>query len=545
MKLSVLCCTYLRPEYLGQLIECFLRQDYARDLCELVILDDAGQYQNQTGDRWRLISIPHRFRTLGEKRNACAALAATDSEGFVVADDDDIYLPHWLKTHAEALSKAEWSRPSLVYCEQGDALREVATEGLYHASWAYRRSAFDRVQGYRALNNGEDQDLGKRFVEARVTQADPSQMAPPFFVHRLSGDTHHVSWLDDAGYNALGRKAVVPTAPIQIGWPRDFASLPRIARFGYGGEVRASNGGLPVELIGPVNQMGRDGLTNALFAIQQALLKRIHDGMDWLTIKPLPVSRGALPWFWNWQDREYACWWDRQGHPFVEGPYVLFINSATPRIDALESALLDSPNCRGMFCNSTWYRDLIARHRGAANRSPIIVCPSPISDWPGPPLEACFDLLIYSKNGHRPQLAEHLQEAFPSHVRIDYGTYQRHDLFEAARRSRVCAYLADDDHGPLALQEILLAGCPTVGVRTGAATVRAGVTGYFVERLPPGRNLARDENDVRALAEFHTAIESAMQLDRSAVRHAAAGEFDTEVIVDNILNALNAARVTP
>ena len=33
---------------------------------------------------------------------------------------------------------------------------------------------------------------------------------------------------------------------------------------------------------------------------------------------------------------------------------------------------------------------------------------------------------------------------------------------------------ADDDHGPLAVQEILLAGCPVVGVRTGAAFVRDG-----------------------------------------------------------------------
>ena len=36
--------------------------------------------------------------------------------------------------------------------------------------------------------------------------------------------------------------------------------------------------------------------------------------------------------------------------------------------------------------------------------------------------------------------------------------------------------MADDDHGPLALQEILLAGCPTVGVRTGASFVRHGET---------------------------------------------------------------------
>ena len=58
MKLAALCCTYLRPGSLGQLIESFLRQDYPRESRELVILDDAGQYDNQEGDGWRLVSIP-------------------------------------------------------------------------------------------------------------------------------------------------------------------------------------------------------------------------------------------------------------------------------------------------------------------------------------------------------------------------------------------------------------------------------------------------------------------------------------------------------
>ncbi|MEZ6097180.1 MAG: hypothetical protein R3C03_23650 [Pirellulaceae bacterium] len=64
MKLAALCCTYLRPQSLGQLIECFLRQDYHRDQRELIILDDAGQYENQSGEGWRLISVPHRFNSL-------------------------------------------------------------------------------------------------------------------------------------------------------------------------------------------------------------------------------------------------------------------------------------------------------------------------------------------------------------------------------------------------------------------------------------------------------------------------------------------------
>jgi hypothetical protein len=76
MKLAALCCTYQRPHLLGQLIESFRRQDYPLSMRELIILDDAGQYENQHEDGWRLISVPSRFATLGEKRNACAALAS-------------------------------------------------------------------------------------------------------------------------------------------------------------------------------------------------------------------------------------------------------------------------------------------------------------------------------------------------------------------------------------------------------------------------------------------------------------------------------------
>jgi len=104
-----------------------------------------------------------------------------------------------------------------------------------------------------------------------------------------------------------------------------------------------------------------------------------------------------------------------------------------------------------MFCHSDWYRDLIARNRGPANTAPIVTWPYPIDPWPGDPLPDEYDLLIYSKNGHRPGLLEHLGEAFPRHVVLHYGQYRREQLFEAARRSRACAYLADDDHGPLAL----------------------------------------------------------------------------------------------
>ena len=116
-------------------------------------------------------------------------------------------------------------------------------------------------------------------------------------------------------------------------------------------------------------------------------------------------------------------------------------------------------------------------------------------------------------------------------------------LLEAARRSRACTYLADDDHGPLALQGILLAGCPTVGVRTGASFVRTGVTGVLVDRLPPGAHCAESDADMRALADYLEAIEQAQALDRHSVRDRAAQQFDTDRIVDSIITAVNKARL--
>lgn len=541
MKLAALCCTYQRPHTLGQLIESFMRQQYSSESRELIILDDAGQYDSQVGDGWQLVSMPRRFHSLGEKRNSCAALASPDVDGFLVADDDDIYLPHWFETQAEALQLSEWSRPSLVLLEDGEGLREIETSGMYHGGWAFRKEAFYRVGGYGPLNNGEDRDLAERLGAGGLSPSDPSLLASPFYIYRTENNSYHLSHLSEAGYQDLGRTSVKRTT-VHVGWFKNFATLPVKRHFTFAPNVNPDSDQTNVELIGSVDQPGKDGPTNGMFAFQREFRKRIDAGLDWLKIKPLPVTKDALPWFWNWNDRRYAIWWDSQGLPFVLGPNTLFTNSATPRIDADECRLLDAQHCRAMFCHSLWYRELISENRGLANESPIHMWPYPIDPWPGEPLPDEYDLLIYAKNGHRPQLLEHLAEAFPRHIQIHYGRYQREELFEAARRSRACAYLADDDHGPLALQEILLAGCPTVGVKTGASFVRDGETGIVVNRLPPGAKCLASEQDAADLATYTQAIEQAQALDRKEVRLLAAEQFDTSRIVDQVISLLDEIR---
>lgn len=207
MKIAAVCCTFLRPRQLGQLIHCFLAQDYPADRRELVILDDAGQYDNQQGDGWRLVVSNRRFASLGEKRNAAARLVADDVEALAVWDDDDLYLPWALRASAMALQHAPWSRPSLVLHSQPEGdLKQHRTGGLFHGGWAYTRDAFHAAGGYPAMNNGEDQALGRRLERSGVTEADPLALGfKPFYIYRWGNEAcWHLSNMGDEGYRRLG-----------------------------------------------------------------------------------------------------------------------------------------------------------------------------------------------------------------------------------------------------------------------------------------------------------------------------------------------------
>src|SRR5580765_6828140 len=109
MKITAFCPTLNRPELLGRLIKCFENQTYQDR--ELIILDDGGQYENQKGDRWEVVSVPRRFASLGEKNNAAIALADFDTWALAKADDDDIYMPWWLESLVDALKRCEFVQP--------------------------------------------------------------------------------------------------------------------------------------------------------------------------------------------------------------------------------------------------------------------------------------------------------------------------------------------------------------------------------------------------------------------------------------------------
>ncbi len=132
-------------------LACFRAQDYPRNRCELIIIDDAGQFTGQAAENWRLVSSAHRYPTLPRKFNALLA----ESRGDLVAvwEDDDIFLPWNLADTARAFRRdgAEFLTPASVWSNYGRTQGQLGRDdprGRFHSSWRFSRAIAERVGGY-------------------------------------------------------------------------------------------------------------------------------------------------------------------------------------------------------------------------------------------------------------------------------------------------------------------------------------------------------------------------------------------------------------
>lgn len=229
LKMSVCCCTWNRPEMLGELIQSYLMQTYPPELRELIILDDAGQYGDVRGDGWQIVSFPRRFASLGEKRNACVSLASPESEGIVIADDDDIYLPHWLQVHARNFEQgALWSFASKVYFSRESRITHTwkyPDQGwLIHAGCGFIKEAFWSVGAYPHIAWMEDNRLFAKLEKNGIPPCDALEENDGSFliVRRNENPAHvHATNMNLETYRKQRLEDVKP-ATLEIGWKRDY-----------------------------------------------------------------------------------------------------------------------------------------------------------------------------------------------------------------------------------------------------------------------------------------------------------------------------------
>lgn len=205
--ITVLTPTYKRPVQLANVMKCFEEQTYSGPM-EHIILDDVGQYLDDP----RIVSFPLRFRTLGEKRNATAALASGDI--YIIMDDDDAYLPNHVETCVNALENYDYLIPARIWIEKPHGrftLKE--NKWLFHGGWAFTREAFMKVNGYPMMQSGQDQGLLQRFRRAGLKKA---QSETPTYIYRwctIPGHRHISAQSKRYGYELT--MAEIPWQPVE------------------------------------------------------------------------------------------------------------------------------------------------------------------------------------------------------------------------------------------------------------------------------------------------------------------------------------------
>lgn len=189
--ISVFLPTFNRPHLLARAIACFSAQTYLNR--ELVILDDAGQYENQKGAQWEIVSVRRRFRSLGEKNNAAIALSNPNAVYLAKQDDDDSTCPTWLESIVDAFESNPkagilQSREAIDYFNDEWVVCKTHSPGQdsrkvnfsYHGGFAYRRDWLVKMRGYAAEMAGDDVELDRRRRDEGIASIGTNPKYPPF-----------------------------------------------------------------------------------------------------------------------------------------------------------------------------------------------------------------------------------------------------------------------------------------------------------------------------------------------------------------------------
>ncbi len=212
-----MCLTYGRPQLLEEAIHAFLQQDYEGPK-ELIVLNDfPRQNLSFKHPEVKIINVAKRFRGIGEKRNACAALATHD--WLFVWDDDDIFLPDRIRFSMEKMNVTRgYFKPDKAFMLDNGVLSGPVVS-FFHSGACYSRKLFDKVHGYLHMGAGEDVQFEKA-VQQVLTNKDYNVTDPAeiFYLYRWAGTgSYHLSgYGKDQPGEVLGHRKVADYVNRQI-----------------------------------------------------------------------------------------------------------------------------------------------------------------------------------------------------------------------------------------------------------------------------------------------------------------------------------------
>jgi glycosyltransferase involved in cell wall biosynthesis len=234
---SCICPTYGRVAPLEEAIQSFLRQDYPGQK-ELIVLNDYGR-QTLALDHpeVRIINLARRFRTVGEKYKAAAALASHDL--IFVWHDDDIYLPHRLSLSVARFAPQRGFFKADRAWFWNDGKLSGPDRNTFHGGCCWSRDLWVETPGYPHVGNGYDIGFEERCDDQRSGATVAQQVKPEdvYYIYRWAGTgSYHLSALGQYGHEHaqvaayVERQAAcgeIEQGPIQLNphWQADYPAL--------------------------------------------------------------------------------------------------------------------------------------------------------------------------------------------------------------------------------------------------------------------------------------------------------------------------------
>lgn len=178
-----------RAGLLNNSLACFFAQDYPDK--HLFILDDLGtlagcKIDEPYREHVSILSTEVRSSSVGEKYNEM--IGVLESSGYeydavAVWDDDDIYLPSHLSSHARVMQDHRWSKPSTIVSAHFQPPQREPSNGRFHGSIAVLRGLVMDCPWIDTTRATFDQEYLSA-LGAHATPGDPCNLADPQYVYR-------------------------------------------------------------------------------------------------------------------------------------------------------------------------------------------------------------------------------------------------------------------------------------------------------------------------------------------------------------------------
>lgn len=198
MTVSCACLTYGRNELLAAAVACFIRQDWPDK--ELVVFNTLPSQQLWCAHpQVRVINHKPRPQSLGATRNLC--VEACRGELVLTWDDDNLYLPHYIRWLAERIGNDAWIRQGSRFSMERGVITGIHEQAVNQ--FMFRKSAWQAVNGYsEELDSGEDADFHHRLsarLHGRKVECPQNEIG---FLYGWANGAFHVS---GCGVNQPGK----------------------------------------------------------------------------------------------------------------------------------------------------------------------------------------------------------------------------------------------------------------------------------------------------------------------------------------------------